>query len=216
MRLVRKLPSSKAVGPCGWSNDELKALPRSCIRDLAMIFKFVLKGLKKGFGPGMMMAKSVLLAKVQTPLSINHARPITILSCLYRLLGKFVFKITANVWKDHLPYDVSGGLPGRGVKELAFTQKRIIEQAMSEGSCLGGFSLDLVKAYNTFGRYPVGRVMQRLGMPPDIVQAWISSLDNMVRFPTLQGCASSGIQMSPAIMMRCNMVTGGSAGLNFL
>ena len=27
MRIVKKLPSSKAVGPCGWSNDELKALP---------------------------------------------------------------------------------------------------------------------------------------------------------------------------------------------
>ena len=153
----------------------------------------------------MMTAKTVLLAKVQTPMSINHARPITILSCLYRLLGKFVFKVTANVWKDIFPYDVSGGLPGRGVKELAFAQKRIIEQAISEGSCLGGFSLDLVKAFNTFGRYPVGCVMQRLGIPKELIQAWISSLDHMVRYPTLQGCVSTGIHSTTGVPEGCSI-----------
>ena len=36
-KLVKKLPSSKAVGPCGWSNGELKAIPLCCIRDLVVI-----------------------------------------------------------------------------------------------------------------------------------------------------------------------------------
>ena len=54
------------------------------------------------------------------------------------------------MWRQYLPFPISGGLPGRGVKELAYAQKRAIEDAVSLGRCIGGFSLDLVKAYNNF------------------------------------------------------------------
>ena len=201
-KLVRNLPSGKAVGPCGWSNDELKCLPRRCIQDLARIFREVST---TGFSAGMMMAKTVLLSKVPLPMSMHHARPITILSCLYRLYGKFIFKITAQHWNNFFPYEVSGGLPGRGVKELAFLQKRTIEKALMSGSCLGGFSLDLIKAYNTFGRLPIGRIMIRLGMPPPVVHAWIGSLDVMMRYPTIQGCVSNGIASTTGVPEGCSI-----------
>ena len=201
-RIVRSLPSAKAVGPCGWSNDELKCLPKKCIQDLARIFQQVST---TGFSAGMMMAKTVLLSKVPLPMSMHHARPITILSCLYRLYGKFIFKITANHWKNFFPYEVSGGLPGRGVKELAFLQKRTIEKALMSGSCIGGFSLDLIKAYNTFGRLPIGRIMIRLGMPAPLVHAWIESLDVMMRYPTIQGCVSNGIASTTGVPEGCSI-----------
>lgn len=202
MDIIRRLPSGKAVGPCGWSNDEIKALPRVCIADLIVIFKHVFR---MGFGPGMMMAKTVLLSKVPTPQSMHRARPITILSCLYRLLGKFVFRVTAQAWKDVFPYDISGGLPGRGVKELAFTQKRVIEQALGNGTSMGGFSLDLIKAYNTFGRWACGRIMQRLGIPEALVSAWIASLDRLVRYPTIQGCVAHGIPSTTGVPEGCSI-----------
>ena len=55
LKTVNKLPSCKAVGPCGWSNDELKCLPRVCIADLVRIFNLVLG---RGFTSSMMMAKN--------------------------------------------------------------------------------------------------------------------------------------------------------------
>lgn len=201
VRMVRKLPSAKAVGPCGWANDELKSLPTRCIRELRCIFQQVMS---VGFGPGM-MAKTVLLSKVPVPTSMHHARPITILSGLYRLFGKFIFRITAGTWKNYFPFEVSGGLPGRGVKELAFVQKRAIEKALMKNHSIGGYSLDLIKAYNTFGRYAVGRIMCRLGMPTSSVRAWISSLDCMVRFPTIQGCVSIGIPSTTGVPEGCSI-----------
>ena len=36
------------------------------------------------------------------------------------------------------PFDVSGGLPGRG-ELLAYTQKRLIEDALDDGQNLGGY-----------------------------------------------------------------------------
>ena len=68
------------------------------------------------------------------------------------------------------------GLPGRGVKELACAQKCAIEESLASGSGIAGFALDLIKAYNTFGRY--------------VVDAWVSNLDKLVRYPTIQGHGS--------------------------
>ena len=123
------------------------------------------------------MAKEVLLAKVAVPTSMNHARPITILSCLCRLFSRFIFHHTAFIWKRCLPFPISGGLPNRGVKELAFAQKRCIEDAVDEGNEMGGFSLDLIKAYNTFGRYAIIQMM-----PKSVLHAWVASLDRLVRY----------------------------------
>ena len=168
MRLIRSLPAGKEVGPCGWSNDELKLLPECCISDLAWIFQ---KTTVTGFSNSLIRAKTVLLAKIPTPLSMNHARRITILSCLYRLFGRFIFRHTSSVWKQHSPFPISGGLPGRGVKELAYAQKRAIEDAVSQGKCIGGFSLDIIKAYNTFVHPVITKIMLKLGMPVVLLEA---------------------------------------------
>lgn len=202
MSIIRKLPGGKAVGPCGWSNDELKVLPKKCIADLAWIFSRIAV---KGFGRAFMMAKTVLLAKIDVPLSMHHVRPITILSCLYRLFGKFVFKHVAAKWKDILPFSISGGLPCRGVKELAFSQKRVIEDAISTGSSMGGFSLDLIKAYNTFGRFATAKIMYRLGLPWSFLMAWLHSLDHLVRYPFINGHFAVGIQSTTGVPEGCSI-----------
>ena len=150
MALIRKLPPNKAIGPCGWSNEELKALPEKCIRDLVKVFNMTLS---RGFTPSMMMAKTILLSKKDCPQSMHDARPITILSCLYRLFGRMMFKTISKTWSRYLPASVSGGLPGRGVKEIAYIQKREIEEALASHATCGGYSLDLIKAFNTFGRF---------------------------------------------------------------
>ena len=197
MRLIRSLPAGKAVGPCGWSNDELKLLPECCISDLAWIFqKTAVTGLR---------AKTVLLAKIPTPLSMNHARPIAILSRLYRLFGRFIFRHTSSVWRQHLPFPISGGLPGRGVKELAHAQKRAIEDAVSQGKCIGGFSLDITKAYNTFGRLVITKIMLKLGMPVVLLEAWVSSLDVMVRYPQIHGAVTEGIASTTGVPEGCSI-----------
>ena len=136
---------------------------------------------------------------------MHHARPITILSSLYRLFGKFIFKVTANIWKDFFPYDISGGLPGRGVKEFAYSQKRAVEESLASGSGIGGYSLDLIKAYSTFGRYIVARILHRLGIPKAFVDARLSSLDKMVRYPSIQGCVTNGIPATTGVPESCSI-----------
>ena len=201
-KVIRKLPSGKAAGPCGWNNDEIKCLPRVCIADLAVIFQMVSK---HGFGVRMMMAKTVLLSKIPIPTSMHHVRPVTILSSLYRLYTKVIFQTVANVWKQYFPVHISGGLPGRGVKEIAYVQKRQIEEAWKHNRTCGGLTMDLIKAFNTFGRFAVGSIMIRLGVPQVIVDSWIRSLSVMVRYPTLDGHVGHGIHSTTGVPEGCSV-----------
>lgn len=202
MKIIRKIPSGKAAGPCGWTNDELKCLPKICVDDLSVIFQAVSQ---HGFGSKMMTAKTVLLSKIAVPTSMHHVRPVTILSSLYRLYSKVVFQVVAGIWKQYFPIQISGGLPGRGVKEIAYAQKRKIEVSLSHGLTCGGLTMDLIKAFNTFGRLPVGYIMVKLGIPQIIVDSWIRSLSLMLRYPTLDQHVGRAIPSTTGVPEGCSV-----------
>ena len=190
------LKAGKAHGSCGWRHEELKCLPTSCIEKLAGIFAQIVNFSFSGF---LMHARTILLPKNDSPNSMSQIRPITIISALFRLLGKVIFRVVADQWSAILPWNISGGLPRRGVKELSFRQKLAIEDAISQKLQLGGFSLDLIKAFNTFDRRILRYAMLRLGIPPIIVQFWFQSLSNLQRFPQVNGCLGPAIDSTTGV-----------------
>ena len=103
------------------------------------------------------------------------------------------------------PVQISGGLPGRGVKEIAYVQKRMIEDALHFKSNCGGFTMDLIKAFNTYGRFAVGAIMVSLGIPQCIVDSWISSLSLMVRYPAVGGYVGHGITSTTGVPEGCSI-----------
>ena len=139
-----------------------------------------------GFGPNMMQSRVTLLAKTPTPKTINDARPITILSSLYRLVSKIVFKQVTRAWIKVLPPQISGGLPCRGVRDLAFEQAHKIEQHVQAKLPLGGSSIDLVKAFNLIPRYPLAKIFSRLGIKSELIAFWKLNLSRLTRTPVLQ------------------------------
>eukprot|EP00435_Cladocopium_sp_Y103_P057297 s916_g19.t1 len=183
-RAIKGLKAGKAHGADGWRYEELKALPECCIADLAAIMA---AGAKFGLSKALMAAKTTLLAKVPEPSSFHHIRPITVLGALYRLTGRIIFQQVVHAWKNTFPLLISGGLPGRGVKDLAYMLKHRIEVALSNRSQLGGFSLDLKKAFNLFPRWPITFLWRRLGVPQWVCDFWLNSLMRMQRYPHLHG-----------------------------
>ena len=188
---VKELKNGKAHGPCAWRHEELKALPKTRFVKLAWIFKHLQNFSFSGF---MMKARTILLPKKDNPSSMNQIRPITIISALFRLFSKIAFKSITSVWKDHLPWSIMGGLPQRGAKDLALFQKLRIEESLASDQNLGGFSLDLVKAFNTFKRSILYHAMAKLQVPETIVRFWINSLSHLVRHPQVNGLLGPGIE----------------------
>ena len=66
-------------------------------------------------------------------------------------------------------------------------------------------ALDLIKAFNTFGRFAVACLMIRLGMPHVLVHARIQSLSDMVRFPTLSTHVGTGISSTIGVPEGCSI-----------
>ena len=183
-RTIQKLGLNKAHGICGWRYEELKLLPDIAIKHLAQIFENIYK---VGGSNYLMTARTYLLPKISKPESMNPVRPITILSCLYRLASKVLADQVGSALAGIIPLGVSGGLPGRGVKDMAIIQKLQIEESLVHNFSLCGFSLDLIKAFNTFPRLPLAHMMNRLGIPTWVTHFWLLSLSRLVRHPQYQG-----------------------------
>ena len=184
MDAIANLKSGKAIGICAWRHEELKALPEICVQKLANIFNDALDYQIDGH---LMQARTHLLPTCDNPESMNQVRPIAIISSLFRLFGKVVFKAVTKSWSPILPWNVMGGLPGNGVKDLAIYQKLIIEEHVKDHKQLGGYSLDIVKAFNSFGRSIMHHALARLGVPVRISGFWVRCLSRLLRRPEIYG-----------------------------
>ena len=177
-KTIHKLKPNKSTGYDGWTAEDLQILPYSAVQHLCQISQ---KLWKKGFSVPFMQARTVLLAKIECVQHMGHCRPITILGQLYRLTTKIIADQILSKWAYTMPSNISGGLPGRGSRLLMYAHQANIETAISSQSCLGGFVLDLVKAFNCIPRRPLAHMMVKKGIPIKIVKFWMSSLQNLSR-----------------------------------
>eukprot|EP00438_Fugacium_kawagutii_P027997 Skav202948 [mRNA] locus=scaffold422:531150:535265:+ [translate_table: standard] len=193
---IHKLKPGKSEGICGWRYGELKLLPDAAVSHLCEIFCLLWK---VGLSTFLMTGKTVLLAKNDQPRSINDARPITILSCLYRLASKVVFDQVVAQWSTVLPFTISGGIPKRGVKDLAFHQAFAVEQAVTAGQPLMGACLDLVKAFNLIPRLPIRFMLHRMGMSWEVLEFWKQCLSRLSRVPVMANGVGEHIDSSTGL-----------------
>ena len=178
VHVARKLSPSKATGPCGWHNKDLRMLPRAAIADLATIMAGYLS---LGFPEDVMRARVAVLSKVLTPDSASQARPITILSCLYRLWARVLCTQVLATWSFRLPSSIVGCLKGRSALDLSYSVQALVEESLLSAADLSGFCLDLRKAFNYLPRAPLADLMKRLGIPSEIVDCWCHSLARVQR-----------------------------------
>ena len=170
---VNNLKASAAVGVCGWHNAELKALPDRALGDLAR-----LSGghCAPTFPAHLLQAKVAAISKVPFPTSAAQARPITVLSCLYRLWGRVVCLQAIRCWSLSLPRPIMGFLKGRSAVDLSYWILQETESALCMGQDLSGVALDLRRAFNCIPRPPARHLLALLGLPVAVIQCWADSL----------------------------------------
>ena len=201
MDVIKTLPSKKAEGWCGWRYEEIQSLPRAAIVDLTKIIQSLWE---HGFHEDMMQSRVTLLAKTLEPKTINDGRPITILSVIYRLVSKVIFVQVSKHWQRILPVQISGGLPGRGVKDLALDQGLVIEKFVLQKLPLCGSSIDLIKAFNLIPRYPLALLFFRLGLDWKTITFWLKNLSRMSRVLISNGCIGNKIWSSTGVPEGCS------------
>ena len=182
IRTIKKFKKGKAAGYDGWFADDLKLLPPEAISHLCRIAS---KVWDTGFNAEHMQARTILLAKVEKVKTMSHCRPITILGQIYRLMTKIVADQILETWSRCLPMTISGGIPGRGSRLLMLAHQNRLEDTILNGKQLGGFVLDLIKAFNCIPRRPLTHMMLNAGVPIKVLKFWMSSLSNLSRLPQL-------------------------------
>ena len=190
LHVARRLSPRKATGVCGWHNKDLRLLPPAALADLAAILDQLLA---TGFPDFLMKARVAVLSKVSTPDSASQARPITILSCLFRLWARVLCSQVLVEWSRTLPRSITGCLKGRSALDLSYDVQAMVEDSLCGRTDLSGFCLDLRKAFNFLPRAPLGDLLQRLGLPAKVASGWCRSLAKVSRSFQIHGSLSPAL-----------------------
>ena len=175
---VCRLKPGKAVGRDGFHHEDLLSLPKRAYEIWSHIIQHFSE---EGFSMTLMRAKVVLLSKVSDPQNIKDGRPITVLGSLVRLVTSHFARQIMHHWSYFMPCGLSGGLPGRGVNDIVWSQQFELERAKLESSPMSGYTLDLSKAFNRLPRRVMRQLMVTFGIPQWCVDFWVKSLSNMTR-----------------------------------
>lgn len=188
IQAVKSLKPSSGRGVDAISAAELQSLPPAAIANLGEI----LSSYEQGFPSWLMLARTVPIPKSAGLVESANIRPITILAQTYRLWSRVVCQAILGHFAKHMPREITGLLRHRGPVEAAYLAQIQHEIALLSSQVEGGFSLDLVKCFNTIGQSQAVALLQHLGVPPDIIRVWHSSIQHMQRTWDLgreQSCA---------------------------
>eukprot|EP00438_Fugacium_kawagutii_P035317 Skav206907 [mRNA] locus=scaffold808:181434:185012:+ [translate_table: standard] len=174
---IKRLKPHSSKGVDGISTDELKVLPDQCITHLGEI----LLSYESGFPDWMMRARTHPVPKKVEPLSAADTRPITVLAQLYRLWSSVITRFLLNAYAPELPDELAGFVPGKSAPQASYTQQHMVEIALEDKGSVSGFTLDLVKCFNTVRRPAVEKTFLAYKIPTTVVKQWKKSLDNLTR-----------------------------------
>ncbi|OLQ11845.1 hypothetical protein AK812_SmicGene4284 [Symbiodinium microadriaticum] len=195
LHVAHSLSPRKATGICGWHNKDLRLLPRDALVDLASILDQLLSA---GFPDFLMKARVAVLSKVTTPDSAAQARPITILSCLFRLWARVLCSQVLQAWSLQLPRSITGCIKGRSALDLSYEVQALVEDSLCQQTDLSGFCLDLRKAFNFLPRAPLEDLLKRLGLPAYVATGWRLSLARVTRSFQIHGSLGPELPSSTA------------------
>ena len=213
-RALRKIQVDKARGPDSWSPWDLKTLPRPFQIALTSLFNLFVECTD---WPSSLTAATVaMLSKQDGAFQIEHTRPITVLSMIYRVWSRVIaFKFVHHV-KDHLPDSIQGNRPGSSSKWVASYIQHQVEVALQQGTEFSVASLDLTKAYNLLSRPLLRTLAEFFGVPRHFTDTYMKFLENLRRHFRVHGDLSGPVTSTVGVPEGCAYAVYCMLQLNWL
>ena len=188
---IRSKKRSAATGLDGVSRADLLQCTLPELQSLSGIFN---RAEEQGVWPTQVLKGSVRsLAKIQCPSQVNHFRPITIFSMLYRCWSSIQSRYLLSALDSRLHPLLFGNRHNKRSADLWRSILEAIESGHVQGDATTGLVFDLEKAYNTLPRLPTLHATAVLGVPQPVLQAWAAALADIERFFVIQGQFSQGL-----------------------
>lgn len=170
-----------ARGACGYTPRELLILPDVVTEWLFQLFDVVESGNR---WPSIVTIARVVFLPKSSMGAIDplDTRPITILSRLYRAWSRFRSMQVANHLMSMMPPTIGGSLNGASADLISAFTVNAIDDAYEAGQNKCGIVVDLAKCFNTIARYPILKLMKKLGMPPEYSNGLFMMLHHLSRY----------------------------------
>ena len=213
-KTLKKKSKRAATGPDGVSRQDLLKIPPAATQDLLDLLADVEHGhpwpqqLTTGF--------VISLEKVPGASTTGQFRPITLLPVPYRTWSSIRAKSLLQHLSQIAPQSCTGNLPGRQASQVWYHILCDIEKSQLAQGSMSGAVLDLIKAFNLIPRIPVFKILQILGIQPELAKAWSQALVQLERRFQIQQCVGppqrsctgfpEGCALSVVSMLAVNIV----------
>lgn len=177
-RVQSSTPTRSARGACGFSVQEMRALPKWCLLHLFHLFHLIES--RAVWPKYWLYAFTVMLPKTSTPGSPLDLRPITILSRVYRMWSRYKSVALLVGLSNNIPNVIAGGTRGMSALTLSAHFQELLEGELQDTET-NGITIDIVKCYNLIPRYPLALFMAKLGWPLYLIRTYMSALMGLRR-----------------------------------
>ena len=211
---LRRIKLDKARGPDSWSPWDLKSMPLPFQIALTSLFNLFVETAQ--WPLALTQATVAMLSKQDGAFAIEHTRPITILSMIYRVWSRIIARKFIDHVKDQLPDSVQGNRPGASSKWVASYIQTQVEVALHSGTEFSVASLDLTKAYNLLSRPLLGALSSFFGLPQEVSVAYQAFLCKLQRRFRVHSDLSSPVRSNVGVPEGCAFAVYCMLQLNWL
>eukprot|EP00438_Fugacium_kawagutii_P035024 Skav226644 [mRNA] locus=scaffold1097:92180:97042:+ [translate_table: standard] len=200
--MIKKFKKRAARGPDGFSHHDLQNMPDSYATSLLHLLDSIetddtpwpdqlALGLVQGLG------------KNEDPHEVQHFRPITLFSTIYRAWARLRTKELIRQIARYMPDSALGFLPRRETTEVWLQLQALIEIMLQQDADYAGMSTDLKRAFNNIGRKQVFMIADKVGIPSSLKTAWKKFLRQVSRRFEVRNCLGEALQSTSGFPEGC-------------
>ena len=202
-KAVSAKKASSAAGLDGISRQDLMLIPDDLLQHVLAIYAHAEA---TGVWPTQAM-QAVISALEKRPdaTRVEHYRPITIISLVYRVWSGIRAKQCLRHLLQYCATTQNGCLPSRSAACVWYDTQAGIELARRAGVARHGIVTDVIKAFNCIPRPPVYALAILLGVPKPIVKGWQGALHLLNRRFRIRSSVGPGVQSHSGYPEGCGM-----------
>ena len=200
---VRKKKCSSAAGLDSVSRQDLLLLPDDLLQ---LVLETYAHAESTGVWPAQAM-QAVISALEKRPDAsrVEHYRPITIISLVYRVWSGIRAKQCLRHLLQFCDPNQHGCLPRRSAACVWYDTQANIELARRAGVTRHGIVTDVIKAFNCIPRPPVYALALLFGIPKKVVMGWQGALHLLMRRFRIRGSVGPGVRSVTGFPEGCGM-----------
>lgn len=135
----------------------------------------------------------------------DNWRGISLLDVAGKVFARILQDRLSTLAEDVLPDSQCGFRKGRGCIDMVFSARQLVEKSIEHDTPLYVLFVDLKKAYDSVPRAALWQVLQKLGVPPTMLDVIRSLHDGMIAKVRVNGDLTDDISVTNGLRQGCTL-----------